>query len=464
LINDKKIIFIFIAVFIATLGISLSAINHEVEVLSQKKIKHGIDDSTLNSLKRNNYFDSAILVNTKTAKEAKEMRLFWAANAEGNGVGVDILKHSKEFGELFPGYGDELRNDKEFWLEYFEHEFEPTSYLGGAQEFSNLGFMVAYSWTGCFKIYEKYGADVIVFGSSEVYKTVPPKQLAEGLKTAFSRVPKTLYCVTSAMPVEAVLKSAQELLKLSKERPSAIIWGYSFWLANTDSKKLSEYKTIKKLEFERYANKKNLNQSPTWVMRVRNTLVSGLKDYFPPINWDSIVATSFSRMRGLLIASKNTDQEGMEIAKEKLSMSDSNLDKYLNENLPPYYALSVGATHEACSMDRAKVELHAVLQQLKLLTSNIFIYVPPTSSHHRRTVPSCFFPTLDNMLKEEANISRVEFLDRDISDYSLSNRDFIHPMPSVGRYYFDINHANYNGAKKTTEVLTEWMLSHLKRR
>jgi hypothetical protein len=462
----RKIILFFLGVFVATLGLSIAAINHSAEYFHLIKSTHSIDDAYLNSLKKTDYFDSNVLIELKSAQEAKKKQIFWASNAEGRGIGIDILNHAKEFDALFPGYGDELRNDKVFWIDYFKNEFEPNSYLASAPEFSELGFLVAYSWTGCFDIYTKHGADVIVLGSSEVYKTVPPKLLADGLVSAFLNKPKILYCVTSAMPVDAVLRSAEELLAISKNRPTAVIWGYSFWLANVESNKILEYKNIKKIEIESYRSrietKSNLNAS--WLIQAKHILNDGMKEYFQSINWGSIMDTSFNRMRKMLVASRNPEQEGMEITQEVISKSDTYLNNFLNENLTPYYSLSVGATLKACSMDEARTELNTVLRTLKLLTKNVFLYIPPTSDHHRRTVPFCFLPALNNMLRDEAKVSNVLYLDSDIVNYGLTNRDFIYPMPSVGRFYFDINHANFMGAEKTAKPLITWVLSELKNR
>ncbi len=467
MLNIKQKGVIFCSTFCVGLILTITVINKQVNHAFPQLEKRVIQKDYLKKVKDKVSGDTAFLVQKESASKAKAVNLFWSSDADSNGFGVNLFSKASAFDAIFPGYGAELRNDKLFWQDYFKLGFEPQSFIDTESTFSLYGFQVAYSWPGCFKIYQKYGADILVFGSSEVYKSLAPGQVARNLASAFANPPKVLYCVTAAMPVEAVQTSIMELLRVSTHKPKLIIWGYSFWLAYTKSSKLADYRKDKEQEFQHYWQIQAGYPDGSASVLPKATVVealyqlAGLKlvDYFPKISWDDVLPASLDKFRGLLQARKNTKAEGLEISDYEFALSDVNLRIYLDKNLLPYYALSSGVTNVDCSMVEAEAQIDQTVKNFKLLTSNIYIYVPPTSHHHRQTVPPCFLPKLNNVMRHVANKENIHFFDKDIEIFKLNDRDFISPLSGDKRFFFDINHTNFEGSKKVVDTLTPWILS-----
>lgn len=467
MLNKKYKGAFFFATFSVGLILAIAVINKQVNHVFPQLQKHGMQKDYLKKVEGKVSGDTSFLVQKESASKAKAVNLFWASDADANGLGVNLFSRAAAFDAIFPGYGSALRNDKLFWQDYFKLGFEPQSFIDTEQTFSRYGFQVTYSWSGCFKIYQKYGADILVFGSSEVYKALAPGQLARNLAWAFATPPKVLYCVTAAMPVEAVQTSIKELLRVSAQKPKLIIWGYSFWLAYTNSPKLADYRKDKEKEFQRYwqiqagfpDGSASVLPKATIVEELHQLAGRKLADYFPKVSWDDVLSASLDKLRGLLRARMHPEAEGLEISKYEFALSDVNLRIYLDKNLLPYYALSSGVTDADCSMVEAEAQIDQTVKNLKLLTSNIYIYVPPTSHHHQQTVPACFLPKLNNVMRHVANKENVHFFDKDINIFKLNDRDFIKPMSGDERFYFDINHSNFEGSKKVVDILTSWILS-----
>jgi hypothetical protein len=89
-----------------------------------------------------------------------------------------------------------------------------------------------HSWRGSFDLFERHGADVILFGSSESYRSLIPAVLAESLGGGTERI-KVLSCQTPGMLVDTVettrlrsqLKDSQELAKKRNGLFGAIAFG-----------------------------------------------------------------------------------------------------------------------------------------------------------------------------------------------------------------------------------------------
>ncbi len=398
-----------------------------------------------------------------TPKEAKKAGFFWLSGADGVGVGLDLLNNPDYVNSLFPGYGPILIQDKKLWSDYFQSEFDPASFISANPQISELGFRVSYSWTGCLDIYEKYGADIIVFGSSEVYKSVIAEQLANNLSPFFYATPKVLFCGTYGMTTETVRMTAQELTRLSTNKPKMIIWGYSFWQSYKRSTLLSTYQKEKNRVFKEHTTRWQ-NKNEDGIIHQRFSIKKDFKiaSIFPEINWDDIFSFSFAKVIAKRAEEKiklqpKFDQEGIEISSEIINMTDHNLTNYLQNNLKPYYAILNGVSEEDCLQNDAQTDLILTIDGLKKLSPNVYIYVPPTTMHHKKTVPECYIPNLFEIIKKTSKEKEIYFLDAGTEEFGLSDRDFISPLLNTSTYYFDINHTNFSGAQKITRIVSDWI-------
>lgn len=415
-------------------------------------------------------FDELARLNIQSIKRtssplaAKKALVFWMGDIEGKGAGYDLLASERGLDSLFPGYGPLLYQNEKFWNNYFSTEFGPDSFLDASPLTSDRGFRIAYSWTGCFSIYKEYGADILVLGSSEVYKSLIPGQLAEELKPLSAKPLKVLYCVTHSMPMETVRATTEELIRLRGEKPKAIIWGYSFWLAYLQSTKLNLYQIDKNKEFSDYLSRNTEEViTPSVSTRLDDWLHIKGADLFPKIKWDDVMQFSLSMIRQLHKTTDNGEHEGIYVAKDIFALDDGQLSAHLQKELKPFYNITRGVTEKDCSMDLAAVKFRAAAKSLKQLSPNVFVYLAPTTLHHRKTVPECFLPSVMQMLKHETQTEGVNLLTDSMEEFGLTDRDFVYPTVDGGKYYFDINHANYLGGKKISARITAWLNSKLPR-
>jgi hypothetical protein len=404
---------------------------------------------------------ASAIVQKKSAKDAKAAGLFWMANVEGAGTAVDLLNDRALFDQLFPGYGEALFQDKEFWEAYFRYDFGPDSFLGDEHGLTAQGFRVAYSWAGCFAIYKKYGADIVVLGSSETYKALIPAALSADLAPVFSQKPRVLYCTTHGMPLETITTTAKELLALSGTKPKAIVWGYSFWTSYLRSPTLAVYEDEIADEYGRYQGLKArpVANSP-FLDRVAVLSHFKIADYLPATNWDRVMSFSLAKARAAVGRTEQGNREGIHVSRHTLDSDDATLNDYLDANLKPYYDLVRGISDADCST-AAQAPVGLAIDALRRLSPNVFIYVPPTTEHHRRTVPPCFIPVVMTMLRDAAGSRDVSFLDASPAAFGVNNRDFIYPTLDKDVFYFDINHANAVGGEKITRKLADWLRSRL---
>jgi hypothetical protein len=404
---------------------------------------------------------TSTVVQKKSARDAKAAGLFWIANAEGAGAAIDLLSDRGLFDQLFPGYGESLFQDKAFWRAYFRYDFGPVSFLGNERGLTAQGFVVAYSWAGCFAIYKKYGADVVVLGSSETYKALIPATLAAEIAPVFSQKPRVLYCTTHGMPLETVMMTVEELLALSPTKPKAIVWGYSFWTSYLRSPTLAVYQHEITDEYARYQRLKTRPvANSSFLDRIAALNRFKIADYLPATNWDDVMSFSLAKARTALGRTEQGNREGVYVSRRVLDSDDVTFNRYLDANLKAYYDLVRGISDADCPT-AAEAPVGLAIDALRRLSTNVFIYVPPTTDHHRRTVPPCFIPAVMTMLRNAAAGRDVSFLDADPAAFGVNNRDFIHPTLDKEVFYFDINHANAAGSEKITRKVAGWLRSRL---
>lgn len=423
--------------------------------------KKGVGSAESTALDNLESISNGKLIRKSSPKQAKSDGLFWIGNIEGKGLGIDVLADVSLLDSVFPGYGQALYQDKKFWNNYFKTEFGPNALIQSKPNLLKEGFRVSYSWTGCFSIYEKYGADVLVLGSSEVYMGLIPGLLAEVMTPLFTRPPKVLFCVTPAMSAETVKLTAQELIRLHGQKPQIIIWGYSFWAAYTRSTKLAGYQNEKNKEFAEYFRRENL-ANREWYSSIFN-FISNAKgsDFFPKIGWDDVLEFSVTKARSVTANQAGGDAEGVNVRKENLSLDDAHLSAHLRSTLKPYYDITRGITVSDCLMGGADAIFEDAAIELKQLSPNVFVYLAPTTLHHRRTVPECFLPNVKLMLTHVSEKEGIHLLATETEGFGLGDRDFIHPTLDSDRFYFDINHTNYFGAQKITREISSWIESRL---
>lgn len=462
----------FIIVVLASLLISRVAAPQILKPSEKERRKSSYLESVAALISPAEFFGDR----AKSASEAKSRHLFWASGIEGFGFSVNALASRDLLESAFPGYGNLLHGEDAFWRRYFKSEFGPASFLLTQSKLSQAGFRVAYSWTGCLQILEKFGADVVVMGSSEVYLALAPELLAKKLSASFKEQPKVLHCMTFGMPINAVEYTLKRISETKKAKPKIIIWGYSFWLAYSGSKILKSYEAEKKSEFSRYLRESDDAANTSTLMTTINTLKHRkLSDYFPESKWDKAMSISLGDVTAFFQRQPEESakvssppegrktQESFDFSPEKLSLSEPEFQQFLDSVLNPSYGILSGITENDCQLSQAKASFELVVQEALKITPNVFVYVPPTTAHHRRAAPPCLESNVFKMLNESRKKLNFFFLEKKtLADFGLTNRDFIYPTMDSDRYRFDINHANFAGGMKIVGELTNWINTVLK--
>ncbi len=391
------------------------------------------------------------------AEEAKRRQLFWLNSPTGRedeGGAVRLLETPRIFHSLFPGYPAAMAQDQELWNVYFRRKFNPDSYLFGLGEASGLGFTVSYSWTGCFDVYAKYGADILVFGTSEVFRSLIPDPL--------STTDRVLFCVTSNMPVETVKMTAEELRRRGGKKPKLVLWGYSFWTAYARSEKIREIQRQKVEEFSQY--QASLKAPPFASLR---KLYENWKDVrtaslFPKVGWNDFMPWNYQRpAHGGESSQSHTESSssssyGLEID-ANLMRNEERVAAHLRGNLKPYVAALEGANRKDCDLALADQQLTAALSAISKISDHVYLYLTPTTPWQIDAAPDCFLPQVRSMLAAKAIEGRVHVKTSGMSEYQLTLLDFIRPTGSQSRVFFENNHTNYSGAIKVSEYIGSWV-------
>ena len=163
----------------------------------------------------------------KNALEAKEGHRFWLAPDEFlTGLSLKVLENPSLFQTFFPGYPEELREDAALWDRYFKSDFTSASWIYTLGQTPQTQLLTFYSWAGCFEIYKKYGADIVILGTSETLRDIPSDLLSEKLSHNVRK--RILHCGIYSLNFDSMELALRELAK-SKHQPEWIILGVSLW-------------------------------------------------------------------------------------------------------------------------------------------------------------------------------------------------------------------------------------------
>lgn len=406
------------------------------------------NENTFNIPLDSKFFDAKI----RTPQSAKENKKFWAEYGASGGAALRVLETPSLFSIIFPGYPESMRSDKELWDRYFDYSFAPTSYfLDLPSPLNTIETRVIYSWNGCLDIFEKYGADVLVLGNSEVYQGLIPNMLNKTLKDILEiENPRILFCVTTAMPLKALARSLR-YLKKSKNRVKIAIFGFSFWTANTEGKINFKYEAEKEVELQEYENKK---LTPWKEKR--------FTQYFPKITWDYIVPASLQKIKeykhvsavaSTVSVPSNTDLD------ENTFLDEAKLQK-VEASIEPDYDATRDMTDSDCNISKAKKQLETITQLLSETSDNVFIYLTPALPFHTQSAPQCFRPEVKRVL-HSLRASNIFIKTDEMASYGLLFKDYTKPSQQNNMRKWDQNHTNFDGAKKTTLTISNWITSEL---
>ena len=398
-----------------------------------------------------------------SAGGAKRKRLFWIESTGGEGFGVNALASPALFSSLFPGYPGAMRTDEDLWHDYFQRTFEIDAFTNGLSKGFAPEFNVILSWVGCLDIYKRYGADLVVMGTSETFRSIVVDELAA--KTATDQIPKVLLCTASAMQVETATEFARRLREARPDLRPAVLYGQSLSTAFVEGRHnlkngREKRETLANLDLQ--------------LARSRHGLVKffeayhevSFADLFPKITWDDLFpVTSSARIDNAWIAEYPALARAAGKAKVKggyvpasLRMDGEALSKDIASRIQPYYRFYEDYEDSRhCRSAERRRQFAELGRALRALSDRIYLYVPPTTPLAFRAATDCFREQVFADVEALGRSIRAPVLAQEWDAYGLEYSDYLRPTFHPEVYKIDIQHPNYMGALKVTNALAQWM-------
>ena len=410
--------------------------------------------------------DLPIKPTVHSAAQAKREHFFWLVGQEGNksqgtsGVALDIFSDQALFNRFFPGYSAEVRKDRELWRDYFQRDFEPSYWLEHIYKAAGKEMKAFYAWTGCFDIFKRYGADVVALGNSEVFNGLIPDylhdQIASGSKKL--RDPRILVCSTGGMPMKTAELNVRELKRnLKGKKIPYLIWGYSFWIVYLDSYVLNHFDRGQRNNFFRYYRSRIV--SSDFFARFDTKWQNWrLVDQFPPVNWEQVFPFGFQDIRALRAAASLLKQgESGNLVPAEIVDNPKALAAAIGKMTPQYGGLD-GITEDHCDIRRAEKKFDEILALMEATAEKVIIYLHPANPLMTKAAPNCLFSAVVEMLERKRK-PNVFISTKKWREWGLSYKDFLIPSTIPGQLRIDGNHTNYNGARRLTNRIAEFILS-----
>jgi hypothetical protein len=373
-----------------------------------------------------------------SVERIKEKRLFWANQPnQSGGVGLRLLETPELFGSVYPGYPAAMARDTSLWNGYFRRAFGTEIFSEAMKDSAPSGVAVVISSVGCIDIYERYGADLVIFGASEAYRGIIPSVLSKLVTAPGARASRVLVCA-SPTP-DLVRMTAEAMARNSREGKTAwAIWGVSPWSFRPRDPDVQAH----------------------WRSRVEEYLTAS----FTPIHawlrfrlllsqlatWDSVFEPSLQRY---LDTTQNRSEEGgvpLEIPEARRGDSAYIGSAVSRRHWSFPYLKHVAA--EECGFSEGRRELDGTLDALLGLSDRVLLFVPPTTPLQASETPKCFQESARAIVASKA-ASRVV---TKVGDWRVYGLDFADYVDSRGR--IDVNHVNYAGAEKITAKLAREIL------
>jgi len=347
---------------------------------------------------------------------------------------------------IFPGYGPELAADQNLWRNYFRREFEikvTSAYLSRDSEF---GMVIYQSFTGCFDVIRRYGADILIIGASDVAQDIPPDELAR-----FYPDKKILMCAAPTLTPDAMvatLELLERIYPLKHRKPELVILGMSrntgylsspFYQPMTQSKlvQLQHYKQADFLGHYAYLNQ-------TWRLPWTWNLLFPIRrdaNHLPLVN-----RIAHPERWSLL---------DIDILREDYDRDPRAFDEKRRNN-PQKSSLFLGVEDDpGCRRLKHLPKLFKSVQEhAARIGDTVLMFTTPTMGDELREAPPCYTKLYDYAMNEPA-ATNVILLNGGMEFYGLTPLDFAFQDGKGGNEWmnFDVAHPNFEGGQKITAKL-----------
>lgn len=459
--SDMKVMRIFFILVLTTASIIFISTKILSKIsLNSQNTPHYLNESTV----------STELIDPRITNpiQAKEKGLLWIQNSSSEGYALKIFQSPIYFSKFYPGYSSELLKNSEFKRDYFSRSFETDIHLNTISENFGKEFTLVLPWLGCLDIYKQAGADVIIIGTSETFRSIVIDDLASHFKSLNNfkdRDPKVLMCAGSALQIDSARELIERLLNIRPNEKPILIYGQSYSVAFTKGSKNISYLKEKKQELFSY----DLNSA-----RARTTLFTFFEDYhhisfadlFPKWTWQNIFPFSYGAWlteagRNELpdLADIKSDPElKYRFIKKDLLNNPSKLNEDIELRMKPYYKVfNDFADNRDCNSEELMYKLKQLFERATKLSNNIYVFIPPPTPLVFEAIPKCLQENLVKDLNILSNEHHFKLKTADWNEYQLGYQDFARPTNHQDIYRIDVQHTNYDGAMKVTSALANWI-------
>ncbi|MBK9294679.1 MAG: hypothetical protein IPM57_09595 [Oligoflexia bacterium] len=391
--------------------------------------------------------------NTVNIENIKTSGLWWLYPAlhETTGRTIRLQERPDLFHAAFAGYPITLLYDEQLWNKYFKFTFDFDLRMPASTQMNDPFLMM--SWLGNLEILKKYGADTLIFGSSEAHRELMPDLFSKSIST-LNNYKKFLFLTRFGMLQESVTKMAlivKEIKKTQeKKKLDSVVVGYSFWWADfQETAEIQEQNILLKNYFEQhghlkwlYYNGPTLFNVPTWgdIAKIRYLLFIRPRPRSPP------------PIKGKLI--KDLGDNGYLLFKDDVNQI-AEMAKYT----PPYSSALQGQKLRGCTQEsiyNAKKRYKQMLIALNEIAEKIYIYLTPVTPLHSDHAHPCLRDYVKKMLVESAS-TNIKIKVSEWEDYGLTWQDFVFDGNTPETMRLDPNHTNRSGAEKVTKAISHWI-------
>jgi hypothetical protein len=391
---------------------------------------------------------------------ARSLKKFWAGTLSSQGqIALDPLHSSELFSKLFPGYPDMMRTDRSLWADYFSRDFDVKVMSEALSENSLYGNTIYYPWIGCLDVFRRYGADIVIFGASDVAQSLPPdlfSTLVGQAKLSGLKNPRILTCLGAAGVPEAFGDMAREMLESIEKvgRPKWIVYGYSATSAYVDSVFYESAALSKVISMNSYR---------------RNVALGSLSHWNHPVlfpwTWNDLIRLGqVPSHLPFVLATKKRDPAAnfgrWSVLPQMISrdyLREEGSLRLLLSVEPFKNPLLLGNTLDSCDwIQESKTRLDQAMQSFHRLAPHVLLYLSPSTGDDLAVTPSCYASSVSSMLQGEKTDGVTVSVDPP-GAYGLTYADFVFGDSVEGPLWIDAIHPNIYGARKVTRKIVDRM-------
>ena len=371
---------------------------------------------------------------------------------------LDFLNQPDLFSIIFPGYPNEMKQDQKLWSIYFKRDFDQKIQLRKISEFSQYALLIPLPWMGCLDIYEKYGADILLIGASDVAQGLMVDQLSQEVAPSFPKA-RVLSCTTPGSSAPVILNFIRTLKSLHPPRkvkwtvvglsPSGFLSTFPF----ATSLQLLKQDIMTDFKKRKYLGSwESLNQG--WSLPITwNDLIPARKarNHLPPetankmISMTDAIPERWSVHPGSFTRAEINDEKGLQyfLSKQPIQHIFIQKDLVKNECEPP---------------DHIQKLLFQIKEELKPVSDKTLLFLFPTLGYEMHDLPDCFLPEIVHAF-EQSEDAQTNVLYKGHADYGLNVTDhIIGDSKDHTLFKIDLVHPNKFGAAKITSVIAHEIL------